>query len=272
MTLAHGAMAGPLVFSAAGADAASIQAVVDAFRAALGSPDNGNAAPQPAGRREINWDGGGAAAPAATFATPMTTFASRGATFATPGTGFEISGQPSPEFGDLNPAYPGAFATFSATRLFAPLDSNVMDVLFHLPGAADVAAATRGFGAVFTDIDLADTTTIEFYDPGGESLGSFAAPVAGSGLSFLGIAFNAGELVSRVRITLGNAALGADEGAGVEVVALDDFIYGEPQLVVIHAPAMVGLLGIGGLWLLRRRPPHRQASIDTVQSFIRAPS
>jgi len=273
MTWAHGAVAAPIVFSAAGIDAASIQAVVDAFRAGVGAPNNGNApGAQPGGRREINWDGGGAAAPAATFPGPMTTFANRGAVFTTPGTGFEISGQPSPEFGDVNPSYPDAFATFSATRLFAPLDSNVLEVLFTLPGTTDMFATTHGFGAVFTDVDLSDTTTIELYDAGGESLGSFAAPVAGSGLSFLGILFNAGEAVSRVRITLGTAALGPDEGTGIEVVALDDFIYGEPQLLVVHAPSMIGLLGLGGLWLARRRPRYRQASIDTVQSFIRAPS
>ena len=54
----------PLVFQAAGPTAASIQSMVDEYRAALGAP-NGNA-PGPiltGGRREINWDGGGDAAP-----------------------------------------------------------------------------------------------------------------------------------------------------------------------------------------------------------------
>jgi len=36
-----------MVFQAAGPTAASIQGVVDAFRAALGEPNNGNAGPQP---------------------------------------------------------------------------------------------------------------------------------------------------------------------------------------------------------------------------------
>src|SRR6059036_281748 len=49
----------PAVFQAAGADAASIQSSVDAFRAALGNPNNGNnPGPLLDGRREINWDGG----------------------------------------------------------------------------------------------------------------------------------------------------------------------------------------------------------------------
>ena len=43
-----------------GANAAAIQAAVDAFRTTLGSPDNLNApGPLGSGRREINWDGGG---------------------------------------------------------------------------------------------------------------------------------------------------------------------------------------------------------------------
>jgi len=47
------------VFQGAGPDAASVQATVDDFRAALGNPNNANApGPLPSGRREINWDGG----------------------------------------------------------------------------------------------------------------------------------------------------------------------------------------------------------------------
>ena len=50
----------PSVFQAAGPTAASIQSTVDAFRAALGEPNNANTpGPLAIGRREINWDGGG---------------------------------------------------------------------------------------------------------------------------------------------------------------------------------------------------------------------
>src|SRR5437879_1307710 len=48
----------PLVFQAAGPDAASIQSTVDAFRAALGDNHGNNPGPLQKGRREINWDGG----------------------------------------------------------------------------------------------------------------------------------------------------------------------------------------------------------------------
>jgi hypothetical protein len=51
----------PIVFQAAGPTSDSIQSTVDAFRSALGDPNNNNT-PGPLdkdGRREINWDGGG---------------------------------------------------------------------------------------------------------------------------------------------------------------------------------------------------------------------
>ncbi len=246
----------PVTFSDAGADVASIQDTVDAFRAQLGDPNNGNTpGSQPGGRREINWDGGGDAAPATVFPTPMTTFSGRGNVNTTAGTGFEISGQPTPRFGDINPTYPDIFATFSSPRLFAPLGSNVMDVLFTVPGTTDEPALSTGFGAVFTDVDIAGITTLEFFDPSGQPLETLIVQTFNQGLSFSGAFFGA-PVLSRVRITLGNAALGPDDGGATDVVALDDFVYGEPQAAaVVPEPASLALLGAGlaGLLLVSRR-------------------
>lgn len=218
-------------FSATGVDTAAIQGVVDAFRNAVGSPNNGNApGPFSGGRREINWDGGGATAAATTFPIPMTNFntatVARGAVFTTPGTAFEISGQPTPEFGDLNATYPSIFTTFSSPRLFTPLGSNITDVHFFRPGT-DVPATTNGFGAVFTDVDLPATTSIEYFNNAGESLGKVFVPPANNGLSFVGVVFS-GERVALARITSGNTAPGPSESSSVDVVVMDDFVYGEP--------------------------------------------
>ena len=78
----------PTVFQAAGPDAASIQSTVDAYRAALGNPDNKNGGPQGSGHREINWDGGGGVDTTTAPVTPFNTFLNtRGSQFTTPGVG-----------------------------------------------------------------------------------------------------------------------------------------------------------------------------------------
>ena len=64
--------------------------------------------------------------------------------------------------------------------------------------------------------------------------------------------FNAGEQIGRVRITSGNAALGPTESPNVDLVVMDDFIYGEPRtLAAVPEPAtaiplLLGLLLIAG--------------------------
>jgi hypothetical protein len=254
-----------IVREATGANAAAIQATVDLFRADLGGPDNG-ATPgsQPSGRREIAWDAGGAGASAMTFPTPMTTFANRGAVFETPGSGFEISGQPTPEFGDLHPTYPTLFGTFSSPQLFAVLNSNVMEVLFTVPGNAAVPAAVTGFGAVFTDVDSETSTKLEFYAPDGALLFERFV-LAGSGnesLSFLGVSFPLGEVVARVRIISGNAAPGPDETGNLDLVVMDDFIYGEP--VSILGLTIAPITGI----LFRQGAFDIVVRLDTPPNFI----
>ena len=148
------------------------------------------------------------------------------------------------------------FSTFSALRLFVPTGSNVTDALFFLPGSNGAIAATvSGFGAVFTDVDLLNSTSIALFDAQDNLLYSAFAPagtIADGSLSFLGVVFGAGERIARVRITTGNAALGPNDGGGIDVVGMDDFLYGEPRASVPE-PTPLALLGLGALWLLRAR-------------------
>ena len=249
--------ASAIVFEAAGGDSAAIQATVDLFRTTLGNPNNGNTAgPLSDGRREINWDGGTATTAATTSGTTFAGFqGTRGALFTTPGTGFTQAPLLETTPADVTldevvgtTGYAATFSTFSPRRVFTPLGSNVTDSTFFIPGAPTPAAVTS-FGAVFSDVDLFGPTTIDFYGIGDVLLFSrtVLAASGSGGLSFLGVQFDAGELITRARITTGNAALGpgvADNPAGgTDLVVMDDFIYGEPQAV--PEPTTMALLGVG---------------------------
>ncbi|HSV90747.1 MAG TPA: hypothetical protein VLH80_06590 [Nitrospiraceae bacterium] len=235
----------PTVFQAAGPTVASIQNTVDQYRTALGDPNNGNVVGQSSGRREINWDGGGSTA-TAIVGTPFTGFlANRGALFTTTGTGFVQA--PLAGLVDTfhNPTYASIFQPFSLQRLFSPIDSNVTEVTFFVPGPDNKPATTNGFGAVFTDVDLPNgsgpgdtngnrkaSTLIEcFGTDGGLIFSSFVPASPGDGsLSFFGIVFGDAR-IARVRITSGDAPPGPNDDGTHDIVMMDDFLYGEPQPV-----------------------------------------
>src|SRR6478735_6302454 len=230
----------PLVFQAAGPDAASIQSAVDAFRASLGDNNLNNPGPIQKGRREINWDGGNPNLLATTApVTPFNVFLNtRGSQFKTPGLGLSQappSGGPQGGLAVLfgNPTYATAFRAFSASRLFTPVGSNITEASFSIPGTNGNARATvRGFGAVFTDVDQPDgtvlsatgythkaSTVVEYFGGDGRVLFSSIVPASpGDGsLSFFGIVFDDARIVS-VRITAGNVAPGPNDDARHDVV------------------------------------------------------
>ena len=242
----------PVVFQAAGPSADSIQSTVDAFRDALGNPNGNNPPPlDRSGRREINWDGGNPNVLDTTApVTPFNTFLNnRGSQFITPGIGLSqapASGGPQGGLEALfnNPTYGTIFSTFSQSRLFTPVGSNITEALFFLPGTNGADPATvRGFGAVFTDVDQPDgsgpskkrgnrgaSTLIEYFGANGKVLFSSFVPASpgDASLSFFGIVFDE-PLIARVRITTGDTAPGPDDDVNQDIVMMDDFIYGEPQ-------------------------------------------
>jgi len=232
------------VIQGAGPTATSIQSAVDSFRTALGNPNNGNGPAAATGRREINWDGGGSAL-TSPGATPFDVFLNtRGGRFVTPGSGFVQV--PVANVADFfgNPSYANIFTAFSQVRLFSPVDSNVTEAQFFVPGGGLVPAGTRGFGAVFTDVDLPDgsgpgskrgnrqsSTLLEYFDSNGALLFSGFAPASpGNGsLSFFGIVLD-DPRIAKVVITTG-ARPGEDDTERSDVVMMDDFLYGEPQAI-----------------------------------------
>ena len=246
------ASAAPVVRQGSGANAAGLQAIVDTFRADLGGANNGVGGAFRTGRRELNWDG-----VPDNFSEPnnfpvnfFNVNSPRGAIFNSieDATGAALnqfavssnvaSGVPV-RFSNINANYDDFLQTFSPQRLFIARNTHMMEVSFFVPGTK-IPATVTGFGVVFADVDSAtggNRSLIRVYGVDGTQLSAASAPVQDGGLSFVGISFNAGERIARVVIESGNTALNStnnDGVDGVDIVAMDDFIYGEPRASQFH--------------------------------------
>lgn len=243
------AWAGFVTYESAGNSPGAITSMRDDFRTAVG----GGAVAGPNGsfgglRREINWDGvpNALSDPNALPANFFNINSPRGAVFSTPGTGFLVSANAGLATPTLF-AFPNEFRAFSAQRLFTAVGSNITDVLFFAPGTM-TAATTSAFAAIFVDVEVAAQTKIEFFDESNSIIFSRDALVAGNqGLSFVGAVANAGERISRVRLTSGlntlisNGVLGNPND---DIVVMDDFLYAEP-LQSVPEPSSVALVTLG---------------------------
>lgn len=235
------------VSTATGANAPAIQGTVDTFRLALGV-NNGVGNSFPSGRREINWDGVPDSSAQPNFLPPdfFNTTSPRGVVFSAleyeTGSGlndFMVSADSNNptmtqvRFGNINASYAAGFQTFSAERLLHIRNAHAMDVLFFVPGTT-IPATTRGFGVIFTDVDgtsAADRTVIRCYGPDASQIIAASVPAFNNGLTFIGLLTEGNERFARCNIEVGNSRLDAglsDGVGGVDVVAMDDFIYGEP--------------------------------------------
>src|SRR2546428_6048465 len=190
-------------------DGAALADPLNRFRAALGGNLNApTSPPATSGRREINWDG----VPAAltnvdTFpATFFNVNSKRGAIFSGPGTGFRVD---SSAFASINAGLADQFKAFSPKKLFMAVGSNQVEVDFKLAGTT-TNGVVKGFGVVFSDVDKAAATRVEYFDANGVELASIASPahLGAQGFTFVGAVFNS-AIVARVLITSGEAALDA---------------------------------------------------------------
>jgi hypothetical protein len=246
------ASAVPVVFNGAGTIDAT--GALGAFRTAIGGVNNGGAPPPAAGgRREINWDGVAldgsipgsvVIVPGQNVGIPTDLFQTRGVTLD------RIHSVSGDGFVSVNPGVVGQFPAFSPTRTFASFNNNVVIVNFVLAsarGTAAVPAATRGFGAIFLDVETANSSSIEYF-AGTTSLGRFFVPPGPTSQpEFLGVLFDA-PVVTSVRITTGAGTLFSfttppstpgspditiNPVTGIDQAALDDFVYAEPTAIVV---------------------------------------
>ncbi len=249
-----------VTFESAGANPAAITPTRDAFRVAIGGGTVAGADGSFGGvRREINWDGvpDARADPNPLPANFFNVNSPRGVVFSTSGTGFLVSANTgNPTSTPTLFGFATDFQTFSAQRLFTAVNSNITDVHFFIPGTAN-ATTTSAFGLVFTDVEVAGLTKLEFFDASDVLIYSHNALVAGNqGLSFLGATVTDGS-ISRVRITSGqntivsNGVLGNPNG---DIVVMDDFLYAEPDRA-IPEPSSLALASLGLVcgWALSRR-------------------
>jgi hypothetical protein len=225
-------------------DAEGLKRVVGEFQSALGGGNNMDLPGQSGGFRAINWDG--AKLP---FDMPPAAFKkNRGAEFFSSDNKFVVSnpnnsvdgvpkGDPTAppkdiRFSSLDYEASKRFQVFSPNRLFTVRNSNEMSAKFFKPAQSDVQepAAVGGFGAVFTDVDLSRSTSLEFYDRRGCFIAKVYVPPRSKGLSFASIVVDKayGYPIYEVKFKVGTKAISSKYSRG-DVVVMDDFIFGEPK-------------------------------------------
>jgi hypothetical protein len=211
----------------------NINAVVDQFRQSLG---NLNTMPgATGGRREISWE----AIPdsllekklPAQFFNQIGPNASpsfqRGLAYA-PTSDFRVS---KTLFAGIDAEASTEFQAFSGTATFANVAESQWPVMFQVAGTTE-DAAVRGFGMVVSDVDVANSVQIEFFN-GNSSIGKLTFPThsGNSKYSFAAILFDQ-PLITSVKVThqgiLAPGTKDITQGGSSDLIVMDDFIYGEP--------------------------------------------
>ncbi len=240
------AQAAPKVFTGVGADATT---AFNAMKAAIGGPDNTTeTGPQRNGFRTIDWDGvkldgtdfnGNSIViiPNKSVGIPVNRFQSRGIIFDAV---YVVSGD---GFVSANPGVKNQFPFFSPKNTFAMSNERDIDIKKFTLAGTNKSARTRGFGAIFLDVEKPNTTSIEFFS-GSTSLGKYYVPPGPSGKPvFYGVLWD-NPVVTSVKLLVGEAEIFSVNttggvtsgpaditnswGGGVDMVATDDFLYAEP--------------------------------------------
>jgi hypothetical protein len=218
-----------LVFSASG----DITAKLTEFRNLLGNLNNTTGLTS--GRREVNWDGvpdslEGKSIPGDFFnpTEPGSQVSlQRGLVYAIA----DNARVSKTGFSDINSNASSEFSSFSGNKTFSVVNANRWPVSFEVPGQ-NREASVKGFGAVFSDVDKANSTSIEFFN-GQASLGQFFVPPHNNqnSFSFLAVYFP-NAVITEIHISHEGKLIDGEkditQGGSRDLIVLDDFIYSEP--------------------------------------------
>ena len=205
------------VTEAHGADAASIDPTVTAFRASLGEAAN---------QREITWDGvpEASADPANLPLDYFNTTSPQGLVFTAPTqvrVSSDGSGATPAEFGNLDPGNAARYQPFSGVRLFTPYNANDLHFTFRAPGTP-TPTPTAAFGAVIVSPGTAGYLLPR--DADGNPLGIYVAPDQVNGLGFYGLRFPTPQIHSMSLV----GDLSKGPGVFGPGTVFDNFIYALP--------------------------------------------
>lgn len=184
--------------------------------------------------RNINWDGGAVTALTlgATTDFPPALFLNgaglRQINIGDAGQGVVVSEDSFATLPDAsaNPSAGQGFGNVSPTVNFSVIGGNRVTVRFFLADQV-TPALVHGFGAIFTDVELAQKSGLRFFDANDNLLLDVRAAAGASGASqFVGGVLGQ-AVVARVEIDFGdNGTFGTateNPGAGIDQVVVDDF-------------------------------------------------
>lgn len=188
-----------------------------------------------------------------TVEIPVNRFMVRGVIFADP---YSVSGD---GFASVNSLTSGQFPSFTPNNVFAmfdPANGKFKDFKiqqnFVFTNTTN-QAGTRGFGAIFIDVEQEGSSSIEYFGRDAAnnkiSLGKYTVkPGSASGeAQFLGVLFDE-PIISDVEITPGTAALfsfdgnsvkafGAEElNKNIDLAVTDDFFFATPETLKTSSP------------------------------------
>ena len=148
------------------------------------------------------------------------------------------------DFSNFNATYAGNLLSFTQSAQFAPIGSVTTDVTFNVAGST-TPGVVAGMGVVFSSVDKANVSYLEFFDEQNQSIARVYSPSQSHGpfpfpgpavsdkfsYTFVGY-YDPAARIARVRIVSGEVPInmGADDLpiGNQDVVAFDDVYYSEP--------------------------------------------